>query len=249
MQAINKKRAHEPASLRLYRETTDAASYTGLPSDVKREIKDVLLKREQFYLCAYCLGKIEVSSATIEHYSAQNKSKKKKENGDEEKGDEENGDEEKEDLSYMNMLAVCAGNCKNKQSKIEQHCDKAKGNETLQFIDPREKSKSEAVLTYSSDGRILPNKRKVVDEELRSKIEEDLKALNLNAACLVSSRQSAKEAAQRYLGAKAKKEEWSVRDIEKAIEKWETLKKGAKPAHYLYVVLYLKKKLKAARRR
>ncbi|EJF54686.1 TIGR02646 family protein [Saprospira grandis DSM 2844] len=234
MQAINKKRAHEPTSLRLYRETTDAASYTGLPSDVKRKIKDVLLKSEQFYLCAYCLGKIEVSSATIEHYSAQN-------------GEEENSEEE--DLSYMNMLAVCAGNCKNKQSKIEQHCDKARGNKTLQFIDPREKSKSEAILTYSSDGRILPNKRKVVDEELRSKIEEDLKALNLNAACLVSSRQSAKEAAQRYLDAEAKKEEWSVRDIEKAIEKWETLKKGAKPAHYLYVVLYLKKKLKAARRR
>lgn len=232
MQAIKKRRAHEPASLRQYRETTDAASYTGLPSDVKREIKDVLLKSEQFYLCAYCLGKIEVSSATIEHYSAQN-------------GEEEND----EDLSYMNMLAVCAGNCKNKQSKTEQHCDKARGNTTLQFIDPRKKNKSEAVLTYSSDGRILPNKRKVVDEELRSKIKQDLKALNLNAACLVSSRQSAKEAAQRYLDAEAKKEEWSVRDIEKAIEKWETLKKGAKPAHYLYVVLYLKKKLKAARRR
>lgn len=137
---INKSR--EPRELELYRQKPDA-KYSDMPSDVKSSVLESL-KREQGYLCAYCMRRIPetrelpagVSPATIEHWKAQNP---------------EDGTESGQDLDYKNMFAVCAGNrgCGNEKDLT---CDAKRGNKTL-VVDPRS-TNSISQIKYKSNGYI-----------------------------------------------------------------------------------------------
>ena len=82
------KKKLEPYSLTEYKQTINA-SFDNLPSEIKDDIRKSLLK-EQGYICAYCMKRIEENSdIKIEHYEARNN---------------------ENELAYKNLLAVCKGN-------------------------------------------------------------------------------------------------------------------------------------------
>ncbi len=81
--------------------------YPNLTDELKTELLEALLK-EQNFLCAYCMQKINLQNATIEHIIGQ-------------KYVDEDGNKlgEQNQLNYDNLLAVCNGKSCNK----EEHCD------------------------------------------------------------------------------------------------------------------------------
>jgi len=80
----------EPHSLVEFRESTPDASYDGMPTDVKDDIRNNL-NIEQGYICAYCMARIHPDTTTIEHFLPQSVDSSR-------------------DLEYCNMLGVCLGN-------------------------------------------------------------------------------------------------------------------------------------------
>ena len=105
------------------------AHFDDMPSDVKQILRESLLK-EQGYLCAYCMSRIDNENTKIEHYVPRNN---------------------ENELDYKNLLAVCEGKSFGNEKK-HQHCDTQKGNRTLQ-IDPQNQSHISQI-SYKPDGTI-----------------------------------------------------------------------------------------------
>lgn len=83
-------------------------TYENIKKDLKEDLLISLLK-EQGYICAYCMKKINQDNSTIEHIIGQ-----KYKDGNIDLGKEN-------ELKYENLLAVCLGNsCK------ELNCDKSR---------------------------------------------------------------------------------------------------------------------------
>ena len=78
---------------------------------IRDEVLTSLLE-EQGYLCAYCMQKINLSNATIEHIIGQNYVQDGVELG------------QQNQINYNNFLAVCEG----KSCKDNLHCDKSRAN-------------------------------------------------------------------------------------------------------------------------
>ncbi len=76
---------------------------------IRNEVLTSLLE-EQGYLCAYCMQKISLSNASIEHIIGQNYVKNSVELG------------KQHQINYDNFLAVCEG----KSCKNNLHCDKSR---------------------------------------------------------------------------------------------------------------------------
>ena len=112
------------------------AHFDDMPSDVKQILRDSLLK-EQGYLCAYCMSKIDDQHTKIEHYEPRNK---------------------ENELNYKNLLAVCEGNFSGNDEK-HQHCDTKKGNKTLE-IDPKNKYHISQI-SYKPNGTIYSRNEKI----------------------------------------------------------------------------------------
>lgn len=127
---IKKKRI--PSSLVEYKRTINA-SFDNLPREVKDKLRTSLLK-EQGYICAYCMKKLEDDSSKvkIEHYVARN---------------------EENELEYKNLLAVCKGN--EGESFEKQTCDTRKGNKEIK-INPQVNSDI-LTIRYTSNGEIKSN--------------------------------------------------------------------------------------------
>ncbi|WP_300622271.1 hypothetical protein [uncultured Fusobacterium sp.] len=127
---IKKKRI--PSSLVEYKRTINA-SFDNLPREVKDRLRTSLLK-EQGYICAYCMKKLEDDSSKvkIEHYVARNK---------------------ENELEYKNLLAVCKGN--EGESFEKQTCDTRKGNKEIK-INPQVNSDI-LTIRYTSNGEIKSN--------------------------------------------------------------------------------------------
>lgn len=123
------KKNRIPSSLVEYKQTINA-SFDNLPKEVKDKLRTSLLK-EQGYICAYCMKKLEDDSSKvkIEHYIARN---------------------EENELDYNNLLAVCKGN--EGEPFERQTCDTRKGNREVK-INPQVNSD---ILTigYTSNGEI-----------------------------------------------------------------------------------------------
>ncbi|WP_300389278.1 HNH endonuclease [Fusobacterium sp.] len=123
------KKNRIPSSLVKYKQTINA-SFDNLPKEVKDKLRTSLLK-EQGYICAYCMKKLEDDSSKvkIEHYIARN---------------------EENELDYNNLLAVCKGN--EGEPFERQTCDTRKGNREVK-INPQVNSD---ILTigYTSNGEI-----------------------------------------------------------------------------------------------
>ena len=97
MRFIN-KRNREPRELSEYRDSTPDATYDDLRC--KKQIRQSLVD-EQGYICAYCMGKIDVNDSTIEHYISQIRHKDSPYSEEEHK---------KQSLLYSNMYGVCINN-------------------------------------------------------------------------------------------------------------------------------------------
>ncbi|MCP4115780.1 MAG: TIGR02646 family protein [Desulfobacteraceae bacterium] len=156
MRAIIKGRP--PKELTEYRLQPDA-EYDGPNfTPVKAVIKEQLLK-EQGYLCAYCMKRIDVSNMKIEHWQSQSNYSDAQ-------------------LDYNNMLACCLGN-EGKPPK-EQTCDTRKGNMNLTYSPSRPDHRIESRIRYIADGKIIS------DEDVFNGEIQDV--LNLNQARLISNR-------------------------------------------------------------
>ena len=177
---IHIQKGREPHSLTEYRLSTDSASYDGLPTDTKNEIRAYLL-REQGSICAYCMARIRMDTVTIEHYIAQH----------------QDGDGHDFPLDYKNMLGVCPGN--NGMPYHLMTCDKHRGNTPL-TVDPRVAA-SVGTIKYSTDGRI---------QSTSADINRDLEeTLNLNINFLASNRKAALDSLNKKLKSKREKGEWT----------------------------------------
>ena len=94
----------------------NSGTYDDIKNDKSKSIytrDEVLgsLLEEQSFLCAYCMQKINIKTATIEHIIGQNYI-----------DNETNGRDYQ--IDYDNLLAVCNG----KSCKEELHCDKSRAN-------------------------------------------------------------------------------------------------------------------------
>lgn len=134
------------------------AHFDDMPSDVKQILRESLLK-EQGYLCAYCMSRID--NAKTEQNTTKNKILNKIEHYVPRNSENE--------LDYKNLLAVCGGNSFGNEEK-HQHCDTKKGNKTLK-INPQNKYHISQI-SYKPDGTIY-SKNKEFDDDLN-------KVLNLN---------------------------------------------------------------------
>lgn len=212
MKYIAKHISNEPRSLKEHR-STPGATY----NDCNKEDIRLALLKEQGYLCAYCmqridetLGKNGMPVTRIEHYEAQ----------------KSNAGEDLQ-MNYLNMLGVCSGDRGLSEDLL--HCDKSRRNASL-TIDPRQKD-CEQHIHYSPNGRIYSNK---VD------VHNDLdKILNLNTPYLKNGRKAAMNIANKNLKA------WKEGDIKQAIKKWEQLNKQGKYQEFCQAAIYyLQKKLR-----
>ena len=139
------------------------------------------LLTEQKYLCAYCMSKIDIHHASIEHIIGQSYI------------DSKGAKIGKVlDTDYNNMLAVCSGKlCDN-----SLHCDKSRAKYQhkypMLYISPLNNLHMQNI-SFTRSGKI---KYKVND----SNIENDLdKFLNLNCKTLVENRKRIKDAVKGQL--------------------------------------------------
>lgn len=181
MRYIN-ERNREPQELSEYRDTTPDATYDDLRC--KEQIRQSLVN-EQGYICAYCMGKIDVNDSTIEHYISQKRHKDSPYSEEEHK---------KQSLLYSNMYGVCINNAK--------HCDKKRGNIPINILDPHHDS-CEELITYNLDGEIIPAGR---DKE---KVQTDIDLLGLNCKHLKKGRVAAMDEVWDRFRIDFSKETWS----------------------------------------
>lgn len=158
-------------------------SFDSMASDVKKQIKDCLLK-DQGGLCAYCMRKINADSMQIEHYFPQHP--------------QDPSLQKKADslsMQYSNMLAVCNGN----KSQAHRHrlealtCDQHKG-EQLITVDPQNEAMMLNHIKYGTDGRIYSD-----DAEIDRDLNEVLN-LNSDEAHMKENRKRALESLKAWIG-------------------------------------------------
>ena len=140
-------------------------------SAVKSETLSALLK-EQGSLCAYCMRKISLVSAHVEHYVPQSDAK---------------ASDESLLVDYHNLLAVCDGFVGNESGLT---CDKARGDKPL-YVDPLRHDTLEGI-RYRRNGEMYADGG-------HEQVERDLQTLNLNQELLCRNRKAALEGLYRTL--------------------------------------------------
>lgn len=214
------KKRNTPPLLREFQKTPDA-TYDGFSSDAKREVYASLCK-EQRYLCAYCMRRIEpeqnkLNKCQIEHYISRHS---------------EEGSKPGKDIDYQNLLAVCDGTLAGVPKGTIRTCDKSKGDTPL-TVDPRSK-RSMDMISYKKDGEICSD---------QPGVEDDLKnVLNLNDPLLKDNRKAALDAFIEHELKRSKKSgTWSKRYFEK---RHNDLLREAKGIEYSGILLwYLERKM------
>ena len=120
------EKGKEPHCLTEYRLSTQKATYDGMGTDIKDDIRAHLL-REQGSICAYCMSRVRMETVTIEHYIAQHQPEA----------------EHSLTLEYGNMLGVCRGNAGRPHK--QETCGKHRGNTPL-TVNPLVKESVETIL-------------------------------------------------------------------------------------------------------
>lgn len=194
------QKGKEPSTLKIYRETTQNASYKGFV-DTGQALKKSLLK-EQGYICAYCMKRISLKknalnkpSVEVEHFLSQKKRSDL-------------------DLDYQNMLGVCNGFLFG-----VAHCDKSKAEELLQKINTL-KLTVEKLVTYSSNGKI----QSVTEDKIVINDLEQL--LNLNNQHLIEARRNTIDDAKERMKQKYPIGTWTKALIDKEIVFWKSKDKN-----------------------
>lgn len=168
MRAIQK--TEEPVELVAFRAVPGATYDGGNFTPVKEKIRESLLN-EQYYLCAYCMRRIEALTMKVEHWQSQS-------------------DLSNRQLDYKNLLGVCDGN-EGKPWK-SQTCDTRKGNSELKFNPSMPEHRIESRIRYLGNGEIKSD-----DSNFSEQIE---KVINLNWTRLRENRRAVIDAVDQVLG-------------------------------------------------
>ncbi|PJJ79201.1 retron system putative HNH endonuclease [Mucilaginibacter auburnensis] len=172
------------------------------------ELKEALLN-EQGYLCCYCMNGIKEDNMKVEHYKPRSTYPALK-------------------LVYTNLFAACKGDfC------TDKHCDTKKGNTELSIHPADPKNNCEALVGYSTNGKLT------YPDVYKTDIEQ---TLNLNNSVLISNRKEALLGAATAL----QKLGYSKAIIQRQIESYSNKNAKGKFQPYCNTVLWLlKKKLNA----
>lgn len=208
------KKGKEPLTLKVYRETTENATYKGF-GDKGQLLKETLLS-EQGHLCAYCMRRISTKRNAqndnkprieVEHFLSQDS-------------------ESTLTLVYENLLGVCNGNLFG-----AKHCDKSKNELTLTRLNPLRKE-VETLVTYNSNGEI-----KSLKDDLE--IEDDLNTLlNLNNQNLKDARKNVINLAKELMIKKYTSKLWTKTLIQKEIDLWKTKDKNGKFRPFCQIAIW-----------
>lgn len=199
MRYIN-NRNKEPKELVEYRKTPGVI-YDDLGKERKTIIRNSLLD-EQGYICAYCMGRINSDTCTIEHYISQTRH---------ETSPYSEEDHKCQSLLYSNMSGVCIND--------SEHCDKHRENIPLWILDPHKPS-CENLITYSLDGSVIP-----VGSE-KDKVQNDINTLGLNCKKLKDLRISTWDDVWKRFKQENEKKDWSKELFCKYAERYRNKQNG-----------------------
>ena len=103
----------EPNSLTQFRSenSKNSALFEELPSEVRNELRNLLLE-EQGFICCYCMSRIKFNNSKIEHFKNLSSNRP-------------------EQIYYKNLFTSCKGG----EGKKHRHCDTNKENKTLNKVD------------------------------------------------------------------------------------------------------------------
>jgi uncharacterized protein (TIGR02646 family) len=232
MKYIDKQIKNEPQALRNFRNNTPNANYKGytdkdIVNNETHPLKKALLK-EQGYLCAYCMGKINLTlnenhkpQIEVEHFKPQETYSKL-------------------DLSYVNMLGVCNGLSITYPEKEEMHhCDKTKGDYgkmngkvELRRLNPCDKT-CERLITYKADGEIL-----AVNNDID--VTHDLEnVLNLNNRALKNARKAVVDNTKKRLIKERSIGQWNKAFLQKHLEFWKSMNSGEYKRYCMIAVWFI----------
>lgn len=125
----------------------------------KNTIRDALLK-DQHYLCAYCMRKIQNNQFTsIEHFKPLSLGKEYA-------------------LDYSNFLVVCDGG-KNSEDDVQPRllcCDASKSDQELNILNPMD-SECMSHIVYTRDGKIEYRYPENWTNEQKEKVNEDINCI------------------------------------------------------------------------
>lgn len=202
MRYIN-NRNKEPEELKKYREETPGVKYDDLGKDRKDIIRNSLLD-EQGYICAYCMGRIDINNCTIEHYISQTRHEDSPYTEEEHK---------RQSLLYSNMSGVCVND--------STHCDKKRGNTPLLVLDPHDPT-CENYITYKLDGTVVPSGLNV------DQVNQDITTLGLNCDKLIKFRNATWDEVWERFKINHKKENWTKSMLLDKADYYRSKKKGRK---------------------
>jgi len=179
---------------------------------------DVLedLLNEQGYICAYCMRKISLDNAQIEHIIGQNYIDEQK---------QEIG--KTEDTNYNNMLAVCQGSFCDKETHCDSSRSKYQEKRPILNISPLNKKQMNSI-KFSQSGIVYYEN---IDDE--TEISFDLnKVLNLNCKNIKNDRKKIITIIKRLLA----KHKFDKKFVKKELEYWE--QKNPTYKAYCYVAIF-----------
>ena len=213
MRAIEKRQ--EPRELREYRCQPDAIYDGPLFTPVKQIVRERLL-REQGYICAYCMKRIDELEMKVEHWHCQDKYPD-------------------EQLDYQNLLGVCTGN--EGESLTKATCDTRKGNQDLKYNPATPSHRIESHIQFLGNGKIQADSDEEFDRQLNN-------VLNLNEPRLVKNRLEVWSTVHNILSREAGSR--TLVEIHKLLSRWDTPGQDGRLREYCAVaVYYLRKRLKA----
>lgn len=175
------KKGKEPDSLTKYKKQK-FAYYDGYKE--KDDVREMLLK-EQGYLCAYCMRRIDINHMKIEHWFPEN----------------ELSDIER--LDYRNMLGSCEGHIDGTNGKKDDTCDSHKSGDKI-TVNPLDNS-TLCSIKYNSEGKIYSDNNIIendIDVILNLNSEKHLLKLNRKSMLKQVRRRIMQNAKKRNMGQK-----------------------------------------------
>lgn len=127
-------------------DTRHLKSWGRYKSNKKRDLKRHILRNEQFFLCIYCEGKVDLKNSHIEHLKPKDYHKYPE-----------------KVFTYENLAVSCNGDCQDYCEDNQPHtCGHIKANlyDENRFLDPTKLEDIEDYFVYDAeDGRMLPSEK------------------------------------------------------------------------------------------
>ena len=190
-------------------------------SDGKNAVQESLL-REQGFLCAYCMRRIQMSPK-IEHWVTREQSNVEK--------------KPHQTLNYNNLLAVCIGTTLQNEVKYE-HCDQSRSKSNRELtINPTDERVIQKV-KFLKNGKIECDDAAIFDD-----LNEE-NALNLNVLFLQDARKRVYESVKTLIDLKCrnKNSTQAQKIISDIIDNWTAKNAKGEYKEYCAVVPYFFKK-------